>query len=152
MISKKTKYAINALVYLTKNSHRSPIVISEIADEEHIPQKFLEAILLDLKKAAILSSKKGKGGGYYLLKEPAEVNLADVMRLFDGPIAFLPCVTYKYYERCEECKDEATCGIRDVFFDVRNKTVEMLKNADLASIVERENLLSDQTQSNNFKL
>jgi DNA-binding IscR family transcriptional regulator len=74
------------------------------------------------------------------------------MRLFDGPIAFLPCVTYKYYERCEECKDEATCGIRDVFFDVRNKTVEMLKNADLASIVEKENLLSDQTRSNNFKL
>ena len=141
MISKKTKYAINALVYLTKNAHRAPIVISEIAKEEHIPQKFLEAILLDLKKAAILASKKGKGGGYYLLKEPSEVNLADVMRLFDGPIAFLPCVTYKYYERCEECKDEATCGIRDVFYEVRNKTVEMLKNADLASIVEREDKL-----------
>ena len=141
MISKKTKYAINALVYLTKNAHRAPIVISEIAKEEHIPQKFLEAILLDLKKAAVLASKKGKGGGYYLLKEPSEVNLADVMRLFDGPIAFLPCVTYKYYERCEECKDEATCGIRDVFYEVRNKTVEMLKNADLASIVEREDKL-----------
>ena len=141
MISKKTKYAINALVYLTKNAHRAPIVISEIAKEEHIPQKFLEAILLDLKKAAVLASKKGKDGGYYLLKEPSEVNLADVMRLFDGPIAFLPCVTYKYYERCEECKDEATCGIRDVFYEVRNKTVEMLKNADLASIVEREDKL-----------
>ena len=148
MISKKTKYAINALVYLTKNSHRSPVVISEIAEEEHIPQKFLEAILLDLKKAAILSSKKGKGGGYYLLKEPSEVNLADVMRLFDGPIALLPCVTYKYYERCEECKDEATCGIRDVFYDVRNKTVEMLKSADLASIVEREDLLSKKVLDN----
>jgi len=147
MISKKTKYAINALVYLTKNSHRSPIVISEIAAEEHIPQKFLEAILLDLKKAAILSSKKGKGGGYYLLKEPSEVNLAEVMRLFDGPIAFLPCVTYKYYERCEECKDEATCGIRDVFFDLRNKTVEMLKNANLASIIEREDLLHKKTKT-----
>ncbi|MDR9400627.1 MAG: Rrf2 family transcriptional regulator [Psychroflexus sp.] len=144
MISKKTKYAINALVYLTKHKHRAPIIISEIAEKEHIPQKFLEAILLDLKKAAILSSKKGKGGGYYLLKEPSEINLADVMRLFDGPIALLPCVTYKYYERCEECKDEATCGIRDVFYNVRNRTVEMLKDADLASIVKREHLLSKE--------
>lgn len=144
MISKKTKYAINALVYLTKHKQRAPIIISEIAEKEHIPQKFLEAILLDLKKAAILSSKKGKGGGYYLLKEPSEINLADVMRLFDGPIALLPCVTYKYYERCEECKDEATCGIRDVFYNVRNRTVEMLKDADLASIVKREHLLSKE--------
>lgn len=138
MISKKTKYAINALVYLTKRKEEGPILISEIADSEKIPRKFLEAILLDLKKAGILSSKKGKGGGYYLLKDSDEVNMADIMRLFDGPIALLPCVAYKYYERCEECKDEETCGIRSVFFEVRNKTVEMLKDATLKEIVGRE--------------
>ena len=144
MISKKTKYAINALIYLAKRKDQGPIVISEIAEAEHIPQKFLEAILLDLKKAAILSSKKGKGGGYYLLKDPKEVNLADVMRLFDGPIALLPCVSYLYYERCEECKDEETCGQRDVFMEVRNKTVDLLKKATLTEIMKREKKLTQR--------
>jgi Rrf2 family protein len=141
MISKRTKYAINALVHLAKRKEEGPILISEIAKLENIPQKFLEAILLDLKRAAILASKKGRGGGYYLLKSPDEVNMAEIMRLFDGPIALLPCVTYMYYERCEECKDEATCGIRDVFLEVRNKTVEMLKKATLSEIIRREKRL-----------
>jgi Rrf2 family protein len=142
MISKKAKYAINALVHLAKRKNDGPILISDIAKSEHIPQKFLEAILLDLKKAGILASKKGKGGGYYLLKSTKEVSMADVIRLFDGAIALLPCVAHKYYERCEECKDEETCGIRDVFSDVRNKTVQLLKKATLDEIVKRENRLS----------
>ncbi|MBL6447717.1 Rrf2 family transcriptional regulator [Fulvivirga sp. 29W222] len=138
MISKKTKYAINALVHLAKRKDEGPIIIAEIAKAESIPQKFLEAILLDLKKAGILASRKGKAGGYYLLKAPEDVNMADVMRLFDGPIALLPCVTYMYYERCEECKDEETCGIREVFLEVRNKTVSMLKKSTLLEIIRRE--------------
>ncbi len=138
MISKKTKYAINALVYLAKaNTGNEPIQISRIAESEHIPRKFLEAILLVLKNAGMLSSRKGKTGGYYLHKSPDEINIADVMRLFDGPIALLPCVTHTYYERCEECKDEATCGIRSIFADVRNETVNMLKNATLTEIMQR---------------
>ena len=138
MISKKAKYAIVALVHLAKRPDNSPVVIREIAVAENIPQKFLEAILLDLRKAAILASRKGKGGGYYLLKSPKDINMADIMRLFDGPIALLPCVTHQYYERCEECKDEATCGIRDVFMKLRTVTVDLLKNASLAGIVDRE--------------
>jgi len=142
MISKKTKYAINALVYLAKEQKGSdPIQISKIAQSENIPRKFLEAILLDLKNAGMLSSRKGKAGGYYLHKSPDEINIADVMRLFDGPIALLPCVTFMYYERCEECKDEATCGIRSIFSDVRNETVNMLKNATLAEIMMRTSKL-----------
>lgn len=141
MISKKTKYAINALVYLAKKPLQQPILISEIAEHEHIPQKFLEAILLNLKKDGILASKKGKGGGYFLLKSPNDVNMADVMRLFDGPIALLPCVTYKYYQKCEECTDEASCGIRSVFLEVRNQTVDLLKKATLTEIIHRGNLV-----------
>ncbi len=137
MLSKKTKYAINALVYLAKQSNAKPIQISRIAESEHIPRKFLEAILLDMRNAGILSSTKGKMGGYTLHEKPENINIADVMRLFDGPIALLPCVAYKYYKRCDECKDEATCGIRSVFADVRNETVRMLKNATLAEIVIR---------------
>ena len=143
MLSKKTKYAINALVYLAKEHNGEPIQISKIAESENIPRKFLEAILLDLRNAGLLSSKKGKTGGYYLLKTPDQINIAEVVRLFDGAIALLPCVAHKYYERCEECKDEATCGIRDVFADVRNETVNMLKSATLSQIIEREKALEE---------
>jgi Rrf2 family protein len=115
-----------------------------VAAEEHIPQKFLELILLDLKNAGILNSKKGKGGGYYLLKKPDEVNIADVIRLFEGAIALLPCVTHRYYERCEECRDEKTCGIRDLFREVREETVRILKNNTLADILARESSLTKE--------
>lgn len=138
MLSRKAKYAINALVFLGKRYGKGPELISSIAESENIPQKFLEAILLDLKKAGILASKKGRGGGYYLLKSPAEVNIADIMRLFDGPIAMLPCVSYKFYERCEECKDETHCGIRRVFYDLRNEMVKRLKAATLEQIILNE--------------
>ena len=130
-----------ALVHLAKEQNNGPVLINKIAKEESITQKFLEAILLDLKKDGTLASKKGKGGGYYLIKSPDEVNMADVMRLFDGAIALLPCVTYKYYERCEECKDEETCGIRDTFMEVRNKTVEILKSSTLSQIIQSEKKL-----------
>lgn len=142
MLSKKTKYALNALVFLARHCNEGPILISRVAAEEHIPQKFLELILLDLKNAGILNSKKGKGGGYYLLKKPDEVNIADVIRLFEGAIALLPCVTHRYYERCEECRDEKTCGIRDLFREVREETVRILKNNTLADILARESSLT----------
>ena len=144
MISKKTKYAINALVYLARQHQQGPVLISKIAKDQHIPQKFLEAILLDLKNAGILNSKKGRGGGYYLIKKPEEVNMAEVMRLFDGAIALLPCVTHRYYERCEECIDEASCGIRDVFQEVRNETVNILKRSTLSEIIAREEQMKQQ--------
>jgi Rrf2 family protein len=138
MISKKTKYAISAVVYLAGLEHRNPVLISEISKERKIPQKFLEAILLDLRRAGILSSKKGKGGGYYLLKSAEDINLAEILRLFDGPIALLPCVSLNYYEKCEDCIDEEHCGIRDAFLQVRMNTLELLKTSTVANIVEKE--------------
>jgi Rrf2 family protein len=144
MLSKKSKYAIHALVYLAR-MEKGPVLISEIAEQQHIPKKFLEAILLDLKNAGILRSKKGKGGGYYLIRSPEEVNLAEVVRLFEGAIALLPCVTHKYYEPCVECVDENVCGIRDVFTEVRNETVNMLKKSTLQEIIDRENNLKKMT-------
>ncbi len=149
MLSRKTKYAINALLYLAKRSEDGPILISEIAQSENIPQKFLESILLDLRKAGFLASKKGRGGGYYFHRSPEEINMAEVMRLFDGPIALLPCVSYKYYERCEECKEEETCGIRDVFLQLRNETVQLLKKATLKEIMEREDKLGGPSSEEN---
>jgi Rrf2 family protein len=138
MLSKKAKYAINALVHLAKRHGEGPVRISDIAEQEHIPQKFLEAILLELRKGGILSSRKGRSGGYALLHAPEEINLVQVMRLIDGPIASLPCASFRYYERCEECKDETTCGIRKVFCDLRDESVRILKAATLANIIARE--------------
>lgn len=147
MLSKKAKYAINALVYLAKEfqqGNHNTIQIATIAESEHIPQKFLEAILLELRKAGILSSKKGKGGGYFLLQKPGDINMAEIMRLIDGPIALLPCVSHRFYGRCDECKNEALCGIRDVFHDVRNQTFQMLSNTTLETIIQRSKELAAQ--------
>jgi Rrf2 family protein len=144
VLSKKAKYGINALLYLAQQNESKPVPIHQIAESESIPPKFLENILLVLKKSGILGSRKGPGGGYYLLRDAVDVNLAEVMRLFDGPIALLPCVTYKYYERCEECRDEESCGIRDVFLQLRNETVELLKNSTLQDIINRENRLQKE--------
>lgn len=141
MLSKKAKYAIIALIHLAKKYEQGPVQIGTIAEEERIPKKFLEAILVDLKNSGILTSQRGKFGGYYLIKNPEDVHLAQIMRLFDGPIAFIPCVTYVYYEPCSECKDEETCAIRKVFKDVRDATVDILKIATLAQMIQIESEL-----------
>ncbi|MDX2245207.1 MAG: Rrf2 family transcriptional regulator [Bacteroidia bacterium] len=138
MISKKSKYALNALLYLTREYTKGPILISQIAESENIPLKFLETILLEMKRAGFLGSKKGAGGGYYLRKDPSAINIADVMRVLDGPIALLPCVTYRFYERCEECKDEDVCSIRKAFQEVRETTVRILKGYSLRELVDQE--------------
>jgi Rrf2 family protein len=137
MLSKKCKYAVHALVHMAKDP-KEKFLIKDISDACCIPKKFLEAILLDLKRAGILGSKQGKGGGYFLRREIAEVNLAEVVRLFDGAIAAVPCATYKFYERCTECVDEEICAVRDAFLKVRNATVEMLKGNTLEDLVKKE--------------
>lgn len=145
MISKKTKYAINALVYIAKNKKHEPISVMTISEHQNIPVKFLENILFELKKAKILSSKRGKYGGYLLNNSPDKIHMAQVMRLFDGAIALLPCVTYNYYEKCEECIDEATCGIRQVAMEIRNETVKRLKGSTLTDIIQREENLKNES-------
>jgi Rrf2 family protein len=138
MISKKTKYAIKALVALAKRKDKSPMTISEIAKQEKIPKKFLEAILLDLRRQGILKSKIGIGGGYYLLMKPKDIVLTRLLRNIDGPIALLPCVSLNFYERCEDCKDEVTCGIRKTFIEVRDATLKILSETTLEDILKKE--------------
>jgi Rrf2 family protein len=140
MLSKKCKYAIHALVHMAKKPEEK-YLIKDISEACNIPKKFLEAILLDMKRTGMLGSKQGKGGGYFLRRKPAEVNLAEVVRLFDGAIAALPCASYKYYEACQECEDEETCSIRHAFLLVRNATVEMLKADTLEDLIKNENKL-----------
>jgi Rrf2 family protein len=141
MLSKKAQYSILALVKLAKEYRNGPILISSISQSEKIPKKFLESILFDLKQMGILASKKGKGGGYYLIRNPQEINLADIIRHIDGAIALIPCVTYKYYQPCPHCKDEVTCGIRSIIKEIRDETVNILKNINLTDILIREEQL-----------
>ncbi len=141
MLSKKTKYAIKALVVLGKNVDQPPMQISRIAEEERIPKKFLEQILLDLRNAGFLYSKKGAGGGYSLNKDPREIYLVNIMRITDGPIAMVPCASLNFYHKCDECKDEVTCGIRDAFVQVRDATVKILSETSIADVIARENAL-----------
>ena len=138
MLSKKTQYAFHALIYLAENVDKGPILISEIAAEKSISIKFLENILLELKNAGILGSKKGKGGGYYLMRTPKEIPLARIILLLDGPIALQPCVSLNYYERCENCKDEAVCGLHEVMSRVRDATLKLLENKSLKDILTRD--------------
>jgi Rrf2 family protein len=141
VLSKKSKYAIKALVVLARNYGKGPLLISKISEEEGIPRKFLEAILLELKRKSILGSKMGAGGGYYLVKHPKEVKLSSVLRLTDGPIALVPCVSLNFYERCEECVDEVTCGLRDVAREVRDASLHILGNTSVEDLLVRESRL-----------
>jgi Rrf2 family protein len=138
MLSKKTKYAFHALTYLGKNRDKGAILIQEISEKHGISHKFLENILLELKKAGFLGSKKGKGGGYYLIKDPVEIPLSKIIRLLDGPIALLPCVSLNYYEPCEECESQEKCGLNKVMIKVRDETLKILEMKSLQDILENE--------------
>jgi Rrf2 family protein len=137
MLRNKTKYALKALQVLAKEYGQGPVLISEIARREKISPKFLELILLELKNQGILQSKKGKGGGYFLAKPPQAVSVGQVVRLMEGPLAPLPCVSKTSYMRCAECRDERTCGIRIVMKDVRDATARILDSTSLADILKR---------------
>src|SRR5215831_9459311 len=122
MLSKKAQYAFRALTHLVEKYDQGPVLISEISTKKKVPLKFLENILLELKKAGILESKKGKGGGYYLKKDPAEVKVVTVVRLVNGPVAMLPCVSLNFYKRCDNC-DENSCGLHDIMIELRDASL-----------------------------
>ncbi len=134
MMSKKTKYALKALKLMAKEGKDRPMLIQDISTTENIPRKFLEAILLDLKRAGYVNSRMGKGGGYYLIRSAAEISIADVYRLFDGAIALLPCVSEKFYETCFDCDDEEICALRKVFAEIREATYDSMEQTSIARL------------------
>ena len=135
MISQKAKYALRALVSLCRARYGEPLMISQIAREQAIPKKFLEQILLELKRHGIVESRRGRLGGYVLLRAPDKVTFGEVLRLIDGPIAPLPCLSKIAYRRCIDCADESTCEIRHVFARVAEATREVLDKTTLADAV-----------------
>ncbi|TDQ25413.1 RrF2 family transcriptional regulator [Tenacibaculum caenipelagi] len=135
MLSKKTKYGIKALTFIARQEKGTMVQIATISESENISHKFLESILLTLRKSGILGAKKGKGGGYYLLKPSHEIKMTDVIRTLEGPIAMVPCVSLNYYEKCDDCPDEDACSVHKLMIQVRDNTLQVLRNNTLADLV-----------------
>ncbi len=142
MLSQKAKYGIRALLYLSRQPAGAPALIRDIAEKERLPKKFLEAILLELKSAGILHSRPGKGGGYMLNRPAKSITLGRVIRLIDGPLAPISCVSQTAYAPCRDCLDEKTCSIRATMKLVRDATASILDETTFADLMEQEDRLS----------
>jgi Rrf2 family protein len=132
MLSQKARYALHALIVLAEHTGDEPMQIAAIAEDARVPRKFLEAILVDLKKRGIVKSTRGRSGGYHIGKPPKDITFADVIRVIDGPLALAPCVSVTAYHKCEDCVDEATCSIRKVLMAARDATAQVLETRTLA--------------------
>jgi Rrf2 family protein len=132
MLSQRGRYALKALLHLASAGGVAPRQASAIATSENIPRKFLEAILTELVRAGIVQSVRGKYGGYRLARTPGDITFGEVIRITDGPLALLPCVSKQFYQRCEDCTDEATCALRRVMADVREQVSSVLDSRTLA--------------------
>lgn len=135
MLSRKTKYGLKALTFLAKEPENTTVLIQEIADSENISKKFLESILLSMRKAGYLGSKKGKGGGYYLIKKAEDIKISSVIRTLEGPIALLPCVSLNFYEHCDDCPKEEECSLHILMIEVRDQTLKVLENKSLIDLI-----------------
>jgi Rrf2 family protein len=135
MISQKTKYAIKALICLAKQDKGELLRIADISEEENIPKKFLEQILVDLKHASLVDSVQGPKGGYLLTKNPKKINLVDIHRLFDGPVALVPCVSLNFYHPCADCKNPKKCTISLALANVRDQTLKSMKHITIHSLI-----------------
>jgi Rrf2 family protein len=133
MISQRARYAFKALFRLARAGVGESMQIKDICEADQIPRPFLEQILLELKRSGFLGSRRGKEGGYFLLREPSQITLAAVLRLLDGPFAPLPCLSKTAYRRCNDCVDESTCDLRRVFAEMYNKMLNVLETQTLAS-------------------
>ena len=137
MISKKTKYGLKALIFIAKThkGNKSKIQISFISKDQFIPRKFLESIMLDLRRAGYLGSQKGKGGGYYLLKAPEEITISEIYRVLEGPIAPIPCVSLNFYEKCNDCIDENHCPVHNLMIKARDASLSIYSNTTIADLI-----------------
>jgi Rrf2 family protein len=143
MISQKAKYALRALAALARADDRTPMLIGDIAEQQKIPKKFLEQILLDLKHRGLVVSKRGKEGGYLLLKPATDITFGEILRMIDGPIAPLPCLSQTAYRKCPDCMSEAECEIRHVFARVADATREVLFSSTIADTMNEKSRLAD---------
>lgn len=138
MLSQKARYALHALLVLAQHERDEPMMIADIAEAANVPRKFLEQILLALKRRGIVRSQRGRQGGYLLGRSPQEISFADIIRETDGPLALSPCVSITAYHKCDDCEDEATCAIRKVLLAARDATADVLESRTLASAISSQ--------------
>ncbi|WP_214072754.1 Rrf2 family transcriptional regulator [Mucilaginibacter sp. dw_454] len=141
MLSKKAKYAIKALILLGKNYKQRSLNAVQIADAENIPQRYLRSILSDLKIGGYIYSLKGVDGGYSLRESPEKITLDKIIRQIDGPIARISCASIFHYHKCDECAEEVTCSIRDLFIDIREADFKILSGTSIADMISKEGSL-----------
>jgi len=138
MLSQKARYALRALFVLGARQDKEPVMIADIAEQANVPRKFLEQILLELKRPGIVHSTRGKFGGYTLGRRPENIAFAEVIRVIDGPLALSPCASVTAYRKCDDCEDEVTCAIRKVLLAVRDSTSDILEQHTLAKALAGE--------------
>jgi Rrf2 family protein len=134
LLTRKSKYGLKALLVLAEEAGKGPVLVADLARRERLPRKFLEAILLELKCRGVVQSRKGRGGGYFLSRKPSEITFGEVIRVLDGPLAAVPCVSQMAYMKCAECLDERTCGVRLAMKEVRDATADILDHTTLADM------------------
>lgn len=142
MLTQKTRYALRSLLYLAETSSETPVQLASIASSQRVPPKYLELIMVELKKAGFVRSLRGPKGGYQLTREPAAISFGEVVRAMEGPIALIPCASVNFYAPCGDCRDEASCAIRRVFAMLRDQSAEMLEGISLAQAAAWTNVAS----------
>ncbi len=134
MLTQRSRYALRALIFISRTGGIAPVPISAIAADQKLPRKFLEIILLDLKNGGLVSSYRGKLGGYRLARPAGQISFGEIIRLIEGPLALVPCVSVSAYQRCADCFEESTCVIRKTMLIIRDNTAAILDNTSLADL------------------
>ena len=137
MLSNKAKYGLKALIHLA--GAEDQCLAGDIAKDNNIPRKFLDAIMVELRNAGIVNSRKGKGGGHRLARPPENITVGQIVRILDGPLAPLPCASKTAYQRCADCPDEDACAIHDIMLDVRESIALILDRTSIAALRNRGN-------------
>ena len=131
MLAQKTRYALRSLLFLVEEGGGAPVQLARLASTQQVPPKYLELIMLDLKKAGLVTSTRGPKGGYLLARDPDDISFGEIVRVMEGPIALVPCASVNFYARCGDCHDEATCAIRRAFAMVREQSATLLEGISL---------------------
>ena len=139
MLAQKTRYALRSLLFLVEEGGGAPVQLARIASTQQVPPKYLELIMLDLKKAGLVTSTRGPKGGYLLARDPDDISFGEIVRVMEGPIALVPCASVNVYARCGDCHDEATCAIRRAFAMVREQSATLLEGISLGQAAAWEN-------------
>lgn len=132
MLAQKTRYALRSLLYLVEEGQGAPVQLARIAETQRVPPKYLELIMLDLKKAGLVRSTRGPKGGYVLARDPRQISFGEIVRVMEGPIALVPCASVNFYASCGDCHDENTCAIRRAFALLREQSATLLEGISLA--------------------